>query len=219
MEYGLILGIYAVATVLITIFVNRKLILIVVSQQNQIGIFLRTIKNKKLQDKIRPQIKDSDRRLWVFLSKCLDGWEELVKFVQPKTVTDWDKNRFARFWRKKCQAPRRKVGRPPITEKHIEFIRRISEQGLDSLADKIVIILGIDQPIGNAGGVFNGFAIDGFGALEFLFGLPAFGHIAVAPHPSHDFLPDPLGHGIALEYFSVYDLQDIETLAIRPIGQ
>jgi len=43
------------------------------------------------------------------------GWKDVVKIVQVRTVTHWQKRRFKRFWAKKSQ--RRGPGRPKVAKR------------------------------------------------------------------------------------------------------
>lgn len=110
----------AAMTTAAVIVVNRKLMLQNIAFRNQLGVYMRSIDKKK----IKSQIRDRDRRLWLLLKKLLRNWSEYLVIVKPETVISWERRRFNRFWRKKSKV-RGKVGRPKITEQHIEFIRRI----------------------------------------------------------------------------------------------
>jgi hypothetical protein len=41
-----------------------------------------------------PQLKDTDRLFWVLYSRVADGWQKAVLIAQPRTILDWQKNRF-----------------------------------------------------------------------------------------------------------------------------
>ncbi len=58
-------------------------------------------------------------------SKYVVGWQDLVEFVQVRTVTQWQKRRFGRFWFSKAKAG--KVGRPTISKELRGLIRQMSE--------------------------------------------------------------------------------------------
>ena len=47
----------------------------------------------------RPRIAPADRLLWSVLAKLWSGWRKACFFVQPRTVTIWQKRRFREFWR------------------------------------------------------------------------------------------------------------------------
>ena len=129
-------------TGLFVVVINRKLLLQNIALRNQIGVYLRTVDKKK----IKSQIRDRDRRLWLLLRKFLENWSDYLVIVKPETVINWERQRFKRFWRKKT-SERVKVGRPKISAEHIEFIRRISgdhpEMGSRRIADELYLKFGI----------------------------------------------------------------------------
>ena len=45
-------------------------------------------------EKKRPQLRFSDRFLWVVLSRLWSGWEDALSLVQPATVTGWHRRGF-----------------------------------------------------------------------------------------------------------------------------
>jgi hypothetical protein len=61
----------------------------------------------------RPRIRPADRLLWCFIAKFWAGWREALYFVQPRTVTTWQKKRFRDYWRALSQSA--KPGRPRIS--------------------------------------------------------------------------------------------------------
>ena len=71
---------------------------------------------------VRPKIRESDRLFWVLYSKCVVGWQDIVEFVQVRTVSQWQKRRFGRFWFSKT-----KVGRPTISKELRGLIRQMSK--------------------------------------------------------------------------------------------
>lgn len=52
----------------------------------------------------RPKIRDSDRVLWVLYFEWVDGWLDLVEFVQVRIVSQFQERRFGRFWFSKTKA-------------------------------------------------------------------------------------------------------------------
>jgi len=60
----------------------------------------------------RPKLRPTDRLLWVWLSRLWPGWQEVLAFVQPRTVIAWQKKRFRNYWRQLSQSGR--PGRPAI---------------------------------------------------------------------------------------------------------
>jgi len=71
----------------------------------------------------RPRIRSADRLLWCFLSKFLAGWRAALYFVQPRTVTTWQKKRFRDYWRALSQSA--KPGRSRISRELRKLIRRM----------------------------------------------------------------------------------------------
>ena len=47
----------------------------------------------------RPRIRPEDRLLWSVMSRLWSGWRAVLFFVQPRTVTTWQKKRFRDYWR------------------------------------------------------------------------------------------------------------------------
>ena len=71
----------------------------------------------------RPRIGSSDRLLWCLLARLWSNWRAVLYFVQPRTVTTWQKRRFRECWRalSRSSGP----GRPQIPRELIDLIRRI----------------------------------------------------------------------------------------------
>ena len=61
----------------------------------------------------RPRIRPADRLLWCCIAKYWKGWREVLYFVQPRTVINWQKKRFRDYWRALSQSS--KAGRPQIS--------------------------------------------------------------------------------------------------------
>jgi len=73
----------------------------------------------------KPRMKPSDRILWSCIAKVHRGWKAFLIFVQPRTVTDWQKRRFRDHWRRLSQSG--KSGRPMVSKEIRVLIRRISK--------------------------------------------------------------------------------------------
>jgi putative transposase len=69
----------------------------------------------------RPKLRPTDRLLWVWLSRLWPGWQEVLAFVQPRTVIAWQKKRFRNYWRRLSQSG--KPGRPAIAKEVRELIQ------------------------------------------------------------------------------------------------
>ena len=68
----------------------------------------------------RPRIAPADRLLWSVVEKLWSGWRKASFFVQPQTVTIWQKRRFREYWRALSQP-----GRPQISKELRKLIRRM----------------------------------------------------------------------------------------------
>jgi len=73
----------------------------------------------------RPRIRPADRLLWCFIAKFWAGWCAALYFVQPRTVTTWQKKRFRDSWRALSQSA--KQDRPRISPELRKLIRRMWE--------------------------------------------------------------------------------------------
>ncbi len=72
----------------------------------------------------RPQFTDQDRLSWVLYSKVSEGWQKVLLIARPRTILDWQKNRFKKFWTRNCR--RKRPGRPRIAREVRELIRTMS---------------------------------------------------------------------------------------------
>jgi putative transposase len=73
----------------------------------------------------RPRITPSDRGFWVFLSKVLSEWKEILVIVQPETVVRWHRKGFRLYWRSISKPG---PGRPPISAEVQALIRRFANE-------------------------------------------------------------------------------------------
>jgi putative transposase len=71
----------------------------------------------------RPRIAPPDRLLWSLLATLWSRWRGALFFVQPRTVTLWQKRRFRDYWRALSQGGR--AGRPKIAPELRGLIRRM----------------------------------------------------------------------------------------------
>ena len=93
----------------------------------------------------RPRIRPSDRLLWCVIAKLWADWRVALYFVQPRTVTTWQKKRFRDYWRALSQSA--KPGRPRISRELRKLIGRIWAANPTWGSPKIVAelaMLGID---------------------------------------------------------------------------
>ena len=72
----------------------------------------------------RPQFKDTDRLFWVLYSRAADRWQKVLLIARPRTILDWHKNRFKKYWARKSR--RKRPGRPRIDREVRELIRTMS---------------------------------------------------------------------------------------------
>lgn len=102
---------------LATLFTSRrKLVLENMALRQQLVIQQRSIK--------RPQINNSDRLFWTWLSKIWDNWKSSLIIVKPETVVHWHRKGFKYYWHRKSRKP----GRPVINWKLIKLIRRLQKE-------------------------------------------------------------------------------------------
>ena len=74
----------------------------------------------------RPQLRRSDRCLWVVLSRVWKDWRSALDIVQPATVIAWHRKGFRLFWTWKVR--RGKPGRPAVAREVRDLIRLMSRQ-------------------------------------------------------------------------------------------
>jgi putative transposase len=75
-----------------------------VALRHQLGVFQRSAKKRLL-------LNNSDRLLWIGLSRVWTEWRSALVIVEPDTVIAWHRKAFRMFWTWKIQ--RGKPGRPP----------------------------------------------------------------------------------------------------------
>ena len=68
----------------------------------------------------RPRIAPAARMLQSIVARLWSGWRKALFFVQPRTVTIWQKRRFREYWRALGQP-----GRPQISRELRKLIRRM----------------------------------------------------------------------------------------------
>jgi hypothetical protein len=62
----------------------------------------------------RPRLRPTDRLFWAWLSRLWSGWQEVLVFVQPRTVIAWQQQRFRDHWRRVSEQGT--PGRPPMAK-------------------------------------------------------------------------------------------------------
>jgi len=83
----------------------------------------------------RPRFTDGDRLFWIVYSKVAAGWQQVLLIARPRTILDWQKMRFKKFWTRK--AHRKRPGRPRTSREVQELIRTMKpiKSNLGNAAD------------------------------------------------------------------------------------
>jgi len=95
------------------------------------------------RDSPRPRLRRWDRIFWVFLRRVWNGWRSALVLVKPDTVVRWHHHGWRIFWRMKS----RRKGRPLLSRRTIQLIRKMSTDNPLWGAPRIqaeLRILGID---------------------------------------------------------------------------
>src|SRR6267143_7099538 len=71
---------------------HRQLALENLTLRQQLAVYKRTAN--------RPKLQQSDRLLWVWLSRVWPAWRQALVIVAPATVLRWQRRRFRRHWAK-----------------------------------------------------------------------------------------------------------------------
>jgi hypothetical protein len=95
------------------ILVSIRFILLVLGGQKQVAL-----ENAALRQQLavfkrnvpRPKLNNRDRLFWIGLYLIWQNWKSALLFVQPETVTSWNRERFRRYWRRLSQP--KHPGRP-----------------------------------------------------------------------------------------------------------
>jgi putative transposase len=72
----------------------------------------------------RPILTTFDLVFWIALRRWWPGWRRPLLYVQPDTVTQWQRERFRKFWARLSKPHSRRRGRPATTAE----IRRLIER-------------------------------------------------------------------------------------------
>jgi putative transposase len=78
----------------------------ILALRHQLAVYQRSVP--------RPCIQPSDRLFWSWLACLWSGWQDVLAFVQPRTVVAWHQKRFREHWRRLSQ--RGKRGRPAMAQ-------------------------------------------------------------------------------------------------------
>ena len=80
-----------------------------IALRHQLAVFTR--------EKKRPRLRDRDRLFWITLQRLWKDWRSALVFVQPETVTGWQRKRFKRYWWRLSQS------KGPISLSLLHFYR------------------------------------------------------------------------------------------------
>src|SRR5215470_9647403 len=83
---------------------HRQVALENIALRHQLAVFTR--------EKTRPRLRDRDRLFWITLQRLWKDWRSVLVFVQPETVTGWQRKRFKRYWWRLSQS--KGPGRPRV---------------------------------------------------------------------------------------------------------
>lgn len=87
----------------------------ILALRHQLAVYQRSVK--------RPQLQPADRLFWAWLSRLWSGWQQVLAFVQPRTVIAWQRKRFREHWRRLSQ--RGTPGRPALAKEVRDLIRQM----------------------------------------------------------------------------------------------
>jgi putative transposase len=108
----------ALLAFLVSLFQSRwAMHLQILALQHQVAVYTQTVH--------RPRLRTTDRVFWAWLSRLWPGWHKALAFVQPRTVTAWQRQRFRDHWRRLSQSV--EPGRPAIAQEVRELIRDMSQ--------------------------------------------------------------------------------------------
>ena len=72
----------------------------------------------------RLRLRQSDRLLWIWLSRCWPTWRHWLRILKPDTVVRWHRTAFVRYWTWKS---RRRPGRPGLAAAIRDLIQQMSQ--------------------------------------------------------------------------------------------
>ncbi|PIC74202.1 integrase core domain-containing protein [Sporosarcina sp. P17b] len=112
-----------------------------IALRSQLALYVQRYEKEKLP---KPTPTPAFRHLWVFLSKYLGHWKEVLTIVQPDTVIRWHRTAFKFHWRRISK----KIGRPNISPATIQLIKRIHKENPLLSPEKVherLLALGIEK--------------------------------------------------------------------------
>jgi hypothetical protein len=72
----------------------------------------------------RPRLKQSDRVLWILLSRLWPDWRHGLRILKPDTVVGWHRRGFVGYWTWKS---RRRPGRPRVASAIRDLIQQMCQ--------------------------------------------------------------------------------------------
>src|SRR5215469_13947901 len=95
---------------------HRHVALENIALRHQLAVFTR--------EKRRPRLRDRDRIFWITLQRLWKDWRSALVFVQPETVTGWQRKRFKRYWWRLSQS--KGPGRPRVDSEIRKLVRTMA---------------------------------------------------------------------------------------------
>ena len=74
----------------------------------------------------RPILTVLDRMFWIALRQWWSSWRSPLVYVQPDTVTRWQRERFRKFWARLSRSHPRRPGRPATAVQIRQLIERMA---------------------------------------------------------------------------------------------
>src|SRR5215467_12263760 len=105
-----------------------RFLILVFSGHKQVALENITLRNQLAvftHEKKRPRLRNRDRLFWIALKKLWKDWRAALVFVQPETVTGWQRNRFKRYWRELSQS--KGPGRPRVDSEIRQLVRTMAD--------------------------------------------------------------------------------------------
>src|SRR5262249_52263034 len=72
----------------------------------------------------RLRLRQSDRLVWIVLSRFWPGWRHWLRILKPDTVVRWHRRAFARYWTRKSHG---RPGRPVLAAAIRDLIQQMSQ--------------------------------------------------------------------------------------------
>lgn len=92
-----------------------------IALRSQLALYVQRYEKEKLP---KPRPTPAFRQLWVFHSKHLGTWKDILVAAKPDTVMRWHRTAFKIHWTRNSK----KLGRPKISPATIHLIKRIHKE-------------------------------------------------------------------------------------------